>query len=193
MSDFYFFTLFPKPIFVVNYRQQISNLNNRNTKAVANGNASNGKETHTAGATTPPKAEKEVIKFEGLKKEATAKATTAEPKATPTDQQEQKPKFAPSLEETLKVVADLHRKKVQRDRLLDTIANLDKFEVEIKDGADETESNFYQGCTITIEDDNRNKFVTKNPVIIKSVALFVKTMCLDRLAEIEANIALPTV
>ncbi len=161
-------------------------INNKNTKAVANGSASNGKETKTTGATTSPKAEKEVIKFEGMEKEATAKAT-------PTDQQEQKPKFAPSLEETLKVVADLHRKKVQRDRLLDTIANLDKFEVEIKDGADETESNFYQGCTITIEDDNRNKFVTKNPVIIKSVALFVKTMCLDRLAEIEANIALPTV
>ncbi|SMG15638.1 hypothetical protein [Sphingobacterium psychroaquaticum] len=168
-------------------------INNKNTKAVANGSASNGKETKTTGATTSPKAEKEVIKFEGLEKEAPTKATTAEQKATPTDQQEQKPKFAPNLEETLKWVTELHRKKVQRDRLLETIANLDKFEVEVKDDADETDSNYYQGCTITIEDDNRNKFVTKNPVIIKSVALFVKTMCYDRLGEIEAEIAIPNV
>ncbi|VTR41233.1 hypothetical protein [Sphingobacterium thalpophilum] len=167
-------------------------INNRNTKAVANGSANNGT-AKTAGSTATAKAEKQEVKTEVAEKETTAKATATEQKATPTEQQDTKVKFPPNLEQTLQVVADLHRKKVQRDRLLETIANLDKFEVEIKDDADETDSNYYQGCTITIEDDNRNKFVTKNPVIIKSVALFVKTMCLDRLAEIEANITLPTV
>ncbi len=168
-------------------------VNNKNTKAVANTVISNGKETKTADATTAPKAEKKDIKFEMPEKETATKAGTAEKKATATDQQEQKPKFAPNLDETLQLVAELHRKKVQRDRLLDTIANLDKFEVELRDDADETDSNYYQGCKITIEDDNRNQFLTKNPVIIKSVALFVKNMCLDRLAEIEADIKLPIV
>ncbi|QNL48303.1 hypothetical protein H8S90_16060 [Olivibacter sp. SDN3] len=30
-------------------------------------------------------------------------------------------------------IAELHRRKVQRDRLLDTISNLDKFEVELRE------------------------------------------------------------
>jgi hypothetical protein len=72
-----------------------------------------------------------------------------------------------------------------------TIDNLDKFEIEQKVEAEDTTSNYYQGCELEITDDKRNKFSTKNPVIIKAVALFVRNLCTDRLAEIEAEITIP--
>jgi hypothetical protein len=96
-----------------------------------------------------------------------------------------------NLEGTLKLVEELHRRKIQRDRLLETIGTLEAFEVAQIDEADETESNHFQGCVLTIEDDNRKKFTTKNPVIIQAVAQFVNRMCVDRLAEIEAGITIP--
>ncbi|WP_316795058.1 hypothetical protein [Pedobacter agri] len=96
-----------------------------------------------------------------------------------------------NLEGTLKLVEELHRRMVQRGRLVYTIDNLDKFEVEQKEEAEDTTSNYYQGCELEITDDKRNKFSTKNPVIIKAVALFVRELCTNRLAEIEAEITIP--
>lgn len=86
---------------------------------------------------------------------------------------------------------ELHRRKIQRDRLLDTINTLEAFEVaQIEDG-DETDAGRFQGCTLTIEDDSRRKFITKNPVIIWSVSQYVNSLCIDKLAEIEAGITIP--
>ncbi len=101
------------------------------------------------------------------------------------------PKPVLNLESTLKLVEELHRRKIQRDRLLETIDTLEAFEVAQIDDADETEANHYLGCVLTIEDDNRRKFTTKNPVIIQAVAQYVNNMCVDRLAEIEAGITIP--
>lgn len=96
-----------------------------------------------------------------------------------------------NLEGTLKLVEELHRRKIQRDKLLETINNLDAFEVELKDEVDETDGNYYQGCVLTIEDDTRRKFVTKNPTIIWTVAQMVNSLCVNKLAEIEATLTLP--
>lgn len=96
-----------------------------------------------------------------------------------------------NLESTLKLVEELHRRMVQRGRLVYIINNLDKFEIEQKEEAEDTASNYYQGCELQITDDKRNKFSTKNPVIIKAVALFVRELCTNRLGEIEAEITLP--
>jgi hypothetical protein len=100
-------------------------------------------------------------------------------------------KMALNLEETLKLVVELNRKKIQRDKLLETIDNLDAFEIELREDADETEGNYYQGCVLTIEDDNHQKFSTKNPVIIWTVAQQVNSLCVNKLAEIEAGITIP--
>lgn len=100
-------------------------------------------------------------------------------------------KPALNLESTLKLVEELHRRKMQRDRLLETIGTLEAFEIAQKEEAEETDSNHFQGCALTIEDDERRKFTTKNPVIIQAVAQFVNRMCVDRLAEIEAGIIIP--
>lgn len=100
-------------------------------------------------------------------------------------------KPALNLEGTLKLVEELHRRKIQRDKLLSTIGTLEEFEVAQKDDAEETDSNHYQGCELTIEDDKRRSFSTKNPYIIKKVAEYVNTLCLDKLTEIEGEIFLP--
>lgn len=96
-----------------------------------------------------------------------------------------------NLEGTLKLVEELHRRKIQRDKLLSTIGTLEEFEVMQQDDAEETGGNYYQGCELSIRDDNRREFSTKNPYIIKKVAEYINSLCVDRLAEIESGIYIP--
>jgi hypothetical protein len=100
-------------------------------------------------------------------------------------------KIVLNLEGTLKFIEEMHRKAKQRTKLQETIKNLDDFEVELRDEADTTDTNYYHGCVLSIEDDNRRKFETKNPTIIWTVAQLVNNMCVDKLAEIEAGIVIP--
>ncbi|HEK22208.1 hypothetical protein [Mucilaginibacter sp.] len=138
-----------------------------------------------------PKAETVQPQTEQPNPEA-PKAEAEQQKAEPVKEVKEAPqKSVLNLESTLKLVEELHRRKIQRDRLLDTIDTLEAFEVAQIDDADETEANHFQGCVLTIEDDNRRKFTTKNPVIIQAVAQFVNSMCVNRLAEIEAGITIP--
>jgi hypothetical protein len=138
-----------------------------------------------------PQAE-QVKEAEAPKAQASEQPKAAETKAEPKVEQKPEPvKHVMNLEETLKLVAELNRRKIQRDKLMETIDNLEAFEIDIKEDADETDGNIYQGCVLTIEDDNRRKFTTKNPVIIWTVAQQVNSMCVNKLSEIEAGIILP--
>lgn len=141
--------------------------------------------------------------FDAEKKEENKKPEVANEVKTPKQPKEQsnakaakneKPvvkKPALNLDTVIKVIEELNRKKIQRDRLRATIDTLEAFEVELKDDAEETDSNYYQSCHLTIADDNQNAFKTKNPFIIQAVAQYVKNLCLERLMEIEAEIVLP--
>lgn len=173
-----------------------------NNKVENKANDTTGNKAVSAGNETKAPAHNEVKKEEVKKAETPATVQLEQPKneqsKTNVAQVEQPKAEAPkpvkptmNLEETLKLVAELNRKKIQRDKLLETVENLEAFEVEIKEDADETDGNIYQGCVLTIEDDNRRKFTTKNPVIIFTVAQQVNAMCVDKLAEIEAGIILP--
>jgi hypothetical protein len=96
-----------------------------------------------------------------------------------------------NLEGTLKLVEELHRRKVQRDKLLETINNLEAFEVNQKDEAEENGTPNFSRCELTIEDDKGKSFSTKNPVIIFHVTQYVNALCVDKLAQIEAGITIP--
>lgn len=104
----------------------------------------------------------------------------------------EKVKTARNLDTTIKLALDLTRRINQRGKLLETIGTLEAFEVAQQDDAEETDVNFFQGCTLTIEDDNGREFSTKNPFIIKAVADDVNRLCVDKLAEIESEIFIPT-
>jgi len=96
-----------------------------------------------------------------------------------------------NLEGTLKLVEELHRRKVQRDKLMETIQNLEAFEVNQKDEAEESGATNYSRCELTIQDDKGKSFSTKNPVIIFHVTQYVNALCVDKLAQIEAGIIIP--
>ncbi len=76
---------------------------------------------------------------------------------------QQKPTL--NLESTLKLVEELHRRKIQRDRLLDTIDALEASEIEQQESAEETDSSHFQGCVLMIEGDDRKKFGSKTPLL----------------------------
>jgi hypothetical protein len=93
-----------------------------------------------------------------------------------------------NLDQMLKKIKDLTRLSNQRDKLSSTIDTLEAFEVAQMDDAEETNLNHFQGCTLTITDDNDREFTTKNPFIIKSTANNIKVLCYDKLAEVEGLI-----
>ncbi len=95
-----------------------------------------------------------------------------------------------NLTQTLKIVEELHIKKRQRDNLAALLENLEDFEIEQKD-EDLDDKSYYSGCTITLKDDARREFSTKNPAIIGEVVNFLKFKFADKLIEIEAQIVLP--
>lgn len=117
-----------------------------------------------------------------------------QPKAEPTKMQlkeQLKEEKAPlNLDSTIKLIEILHRRKIQRDKLLGTIGTLEAFEVAQQD-EDEADNAPYQRCDLTITDDNGNKFSTKNPFIIHAVAKYINTLCVDKLTEIEGGIVIP--
>lgn len=121
--------------------------------------------------------------------------TVEQPKIEPTKieikEQLKEEKPALNLEKTIKLALDLNRRINQRGKLLETINTLEAFEVAQKDNADETDTNFFQGCTLTLEDDMGKEFTTKNPFIIREVASKVNALCIDKLAEIEGEIFIP--
>jgi hypothetical protein len=120
---------------------------------------------------------------------------TPQPKSEPTKMEikeqlkEEKPLL--NLDSTIKLIETLHRRKIQRDKLLGTIDTLEAFEVAQLEDADETDTNKFQRCELSIEDDKGNEFNTKNPFIINAVAQYVNRLCVDKLAEIEGGITLP--
>lgn len=95
-----------------------------------------------------------------------------------------------NLAETLKLVDDLYNKKRHRDRLEISIDELASFEITQQKESLDNQS-YYTGCIVTIEDDKKGSFSTKNPAIVKEVAEFLKKMFSEKLIEIEASIVLP--
>lgn len=113
-----------------------------------------------------------------------------EPMAEETTAQVIEEKRGLNLEQTLKIIEDLHLKKRYRDRLEHSIDQLNEFELEHKE-EDLSNDNYYQGCSITLEDDKRNKWSTKNPGLIKEMIEFLNVRFTEKLGELEAKIVLP--
>lgn len=141
----------------------------------------------------PAEAVKETPKVEAVKPKEEPKAEAPKAEAPKQEAPQAEPKkFVLNLEGTLKFIEEMHRKAKQRIKLQETIKNLDDFEVELRDEADSADTNYYTGCSLTITDDRNRKFETKNPTIIWTVAQLVNNMCVDKLAEIEAGIVIPS-
>ncbi|RKR84273.1 hypothetical protein BDD43_4505 [Mucilaginibacter gracilis] len=100
-----------------------------------------------------------------------------------------KPAF--NLDTTVKLVGELSKKITQRDKLRATIDNLDSFTIASNEDGDVTGSNKFYRCELVLHDDNGNEFVTKNAYIIEHVTQYVNTLCVEKLAEIEAEIVIP--
>jgi len=132
---------------------------------------------------------KEIVQAENSPKFLAEQPKAEEPKKVAEEVKPAKPVL--NLESTLKLVEELHRRKVQRDKLMDTIQSLEAFEVNQKDEAEESGITNYSRCELTIADDKGKSFTTKNPVIIFHVTEYVNALCIDKLAQIEAGIIIP--
>ncbi|WP_461789712.1 hypothetical protein [Pedobacter sp.] len=157
----------------------------------------NGKPNVGANGTdkTPKYVAGNPVNVDSKKSEEGKTPTPAGPTATEATKKEIKSQLAgdqlaPNLEQTLKKIKELGRLSHQRDKLILTIDNLDSFEVKQLDEAEETNLNHFQRCELTIRDDAGNDFSTKNPFIINVVAGNIKSLCIDKLAEVEAQISL---
>lgn len=135
------------------------------------------------------------VNTDSKKVEEGKQSATDDPTATEATKKEIKFQFenekpVPNLEQTLKKIKELGRLSHQRDKLILTIDNLDSFEIKQLDEAEETNLNHFQRCELIIKDDAGNDFSTKNPFIINVVAGSIKELCVEKLAEVEAQISL---
>lgn len=129
------------------------------------------------------------------KAEEVKQTEEAKPQAEPS-KKELKEQFIAQQErklaETVKIVEVLGKKIAQKNKLENTIANLDSFTVTQSEDKDDMASDSrFARCELVISDDDGNEFVTKNPFIIAYVAQEVKQLCIDKLAEVEASIVIP--
>ena len=143
--------------------------------------------------TATGQAQAELGKSEAPKAEQ-PKAEEAKPQAEPSkkelkeqlkEQQERK------LAETVKLVEALGKKIAQKNKLQNTIANIDNFTITQNDEDDMASDSRFHRCELIIHDDDGEEFVTKNPFIIAYVAHEVRGLCVEKLAEVEASIVIP--
>ena len=181
-----------------NNRANITGNNNATAKAsnlpvstTLNGEAKKDepKKAETPAPVQATERPKEIVQAENSPKIVAEKPKAEEPKKVAEEAKPAKPVL--NLESTLKLVEELHRRKVQRDKLMDTIQSLEAFEVNQKDEAEESGITNYSRCELTIADDKGKSFMTKNPVIIFHVTQYVNALCIDKLAQIEAGIIIP--
>lgn len=153
-------------------------------------------EAGTKQAETPAPAQAEQPKQEEAPKAETAKpkAKAEQAKPEPT-KKELKASIAEKLAEQRAILErhielgdKLNRKIRHRDNLNTIVKTLKEFEVSLKDNEEGTESNHFQGCLLTIQDDKGKTFTTKNPTLIKEVAENVKTFCADKLKDVDLEI-----
>jgi hypothetical protein len=136
-------------------------------------------------AEVKPKEEKVAPEAEQPKAETPKReAPKAETKPEPT-------KPVMNLDSTVKVVLDLNRKIQHRNRMQTIVANLDEFVVKQEEAGEETGANSLQGCELIIRDDQGRTFSTKNANLIQQSAQFINSLCVGKIAEIEAEIIIP--
>ena len=143
--------------------------------------------------TTNGQAEGEQVKSEAPKAEQ-AKAEEAKPQQEPSKKEikEQfKEQQARKLDDTVKLVEALGKKIAQKNKLQNTINNIDSFNLAQNEQDDMASDSRFARCELVISDDDGNEFVTKNPFIIAYVAHEVRGLCVEKLAEVEASIVIP--
>jgi hypothetical protein len=142
----------------------------------------------------PVKDEKPKQQEEAPKAEQ-PKAGEAKPQPEPSKKEikeQLREQQARKLADTVKLVEVLGKKIAQKNKLQNTIANLDSFTVAQNEDKDDMASDSrFQRCELVISDDDGNEFVTKNPFIIAYVAHEVKELCIEKLEEVEASITIP--
>jgi flagellar motor protein MotB len=169
----------------------VNKVGNGTTANVAN-NSGNGQKINNLPVSTQFDDKKDEPKKEEPKAEQ-PKAEEAKPQAEQSkkelkeqlrEQQERK------LAETVKLVEALGKKIAQKNKLQNTIANLDSFNITQNEEDDMASDSRFARCELVISDDDGNDFVTKNPFIIAYVAHEVKGLCIEKLAEVEADIVI---
>lgn len=163
-------------------------------------NTSNGQKINNLPVSTAFNDKKDDAKKEEPTAETTAKQAE-QPKA-----EEVKPQPEPSkkelkeqlkelqerkLAETVKLVEALGKKIAQKNKLQNTIANIDNFTITQNEEDDMASDSRFHRCELIIHDDDGEEFVTKNPFIIAYVAHEVRGLCVEKLAEVEASIVIP--
>ncbi|TWI97586.1 hypothetical protein JN11_03408 [Mucilaginibacter frigoritolerans] len=173
-----------------------NNATDKNADNTGNGQKINNLPVSTAFNDKKDEAKKEEPKTETpAKQQEQPKAEEAKPQAEPSKKElkeQLREQQARKLADTVKLVEVLGKKIAQKNKLQNTIANLDSFTVGQNEDKDDmaSDSRFHR-CELIIHDDDGEEFVTKNPFIIAYVAHEVRGLCVEKLAEVEASIVIP--
>lgn len=183
----------------------VTNKAENNATGNQTANTGNGQKINNLPVSTAFNDKKDEAKKEEPKAEATAPQAEA-PKAEQPKAEEAQPQAEPSkkelkeqlmqqqerkLADTVKMVEALGKKIAQRNKLENTISNIDGFTIAQNDDKDDMASDSrFARCELVISDDEGNEFVTKNPFIIAYVTHEVRELCVEKLKEVEDSIVI---
>ena len=113
-----------------------------------------------------------------------------------TGQQEQPPikeaKIIPlTYEQRKDAIEALHRKNVKLDRVKEDFLKLKEFEIELKEEPENTETEYFTGCSISVSDDKGHRYGVKNPRLVHAVVALLKSMYEAKIVELEGEIVWP--
>ncbi|CAL1519173.1 hypothetical protein [Chitinophaga sp. MM2321] len=93
-----------------------------------------------------------------------------------------------SVEALSKWVEDMNYLKAGLSKLKAGEERLRGFEIKVREEPDNTDRNYWTGCTLTIKDDNGQAYEVKNPVVIAACVKFLYETFEERAQEIETEI-----
>lgn len=96
-----------------------------------------------------------------------------------------------SLKAKQEAIEELHRKNILIERIEENAKRLKAFQIELQEEPDNTDSAYWDGCTLTIVDDKRNEYKLRNPRLIDACVQFLTETFTLKKAELEAEIMWP--
>ncbi|MET7000670.1 hypothetical protein [Chitinophaga defluvii] len=118
--------------------------------------------------------------------------TTSEQTQNPQPTVKNEAKIIPlTYEQRKDAIEALHRKNVKLDRVKEDFLKLKEFEIELKEEPENTETEYFTGCSISVSDDKGHRYGVKNPRLVHAVVALLKSMYEAKIVELEGEIVWP--
>lgn len=96
-----------------------------------------------------------------------------------------------NFDQRKEAIEALHRKTVKLNRVKEDFLKLKEFEIELKEEPENTETEYFTGCSISVSDDKGHRYGVKNPRLVFACVSLLKSLYEAKIVELENEIVWP--